>query len=143
MHDDRMLTWAIGLMGGGFFASIHLPSVGVCQAIGPRPLIWAASPWVAGVLFAVLGRIAGGRYREVSNTFSVGDAYQMPRALARAPDEESAWQIFRRLLDDPSRAQYEARAECAKTIARWSYYLTWGLFVLGMIWVFSRVVTCY
>ena len=54
-HRDRMLTWSIGLMAGGIFATIHLASEGVCSSLGVAAFVWAASPW----MLAVLGQISG------------------------------------------------------------------------------------
>lgn len=51
-HADKMLTWAIGLMGAGIFASREFLSA------APIDLRFAAwLPWIAGIVFAVAGRL--------------------------------------------------------------------------------------
>jgi hypothetical protein len=51
-HADAMLTWSIGLMGGGIFASKDV------LASAPVDLRFAAwLPWILGIVFAVTGRL--------------------------------------------------------------------------------------
>jgi len=51
-HADKMLTWAIGLMGAGIFSSKDF------LADAPLNLRFAALlPWIAGIMFAVAGRL--------------------------------------------------------------------------------------
>jgi hypothetical protein len=53
-HADKMLTWAIGLMGAGIFSSKEF------LAAAPLTLRFAALlPWVAGIICAVAGRLFG------------------------------------------------------------------------------------
>src|SRR5262245_27944146 len=89
IHRDTMLTWAIGLMGGGVFAVVQLGG-GPCSGLGFRPLIWAASPWVAGVLLAVVGRMANAAQSQAASIFAVQEGFQIRSALARGLNTESA-----------------------------------------------------
>jgi hypothetical protein len=51
-HGDRMLTWAIGLMGAGIFSSAAF-----LGAATPRLRFAALLPWIAGIVLAVAGRL--------------------------------------------------------------------------------------
>jgi len=139
MHRDRMLTWAIGLMGGGIFATLHLASEGICS---PPTLMWAAAPWSLGVLFAVLGRIASAHQDGVRNLLTAGEAYLIRLQLVKGLDPTSAGELLRRLSDDPSRVQLERKVKCAEKMTSAFYYLTLVSLLLGMIVIFWRVVTC-
>jgi len=139
MHRDKMLTWAIGLMGGGLFAVVNLAG-GRCSAVGARALIWSASPWAAGVLLAVLGRIANAAYSEGAGAFVAAEAYEIRGALAHGLDADSAQQLFTRLSESATRIEYEKKAKVAKRASRFLYYLTLVALILGMISVFWRIV---
>ncbi len=143
MHRDRMLTWVIALMGGGLFAAINLRSAGVCPIAGVRALIWAASPWVLGVILAVCARIVGEWDRALSDRFAVlstGEAYLIRLEMARGLDAAAAERLMQRLgAADPSRAQHWKLALLATDLL---YSAALVALVAGMVSVFWRVVTC-
>jgi hypothetical protein len=146
MHRDRMLTWAIALMGGGLFAAINLRSAGVCPVAGVRALIWAASPWALGVILAVCARIAGEWDRAVSDRFAVlstGEAYLIRLEVARGLDDLAAERLMQRLgAADLSRAQRWNREKLARLVTDLLYSAALVALVAGMVSVFWRVVTC-
>ena len=51
-HTDKMLTWAIGLMGGGLYGAYALLKCGPTHV-----WMWALLPWVLGILCALAGRV--------------------------------------------------------------------------------------
>jgi hypothetical protein len=51
-HTDKMLTWAIGLMGGGLYGAYAL-----LQCDPTHLWIWALLPWLMGILCALAGRL--------------------------------------------------------------------------------------
>jgi len=65
-HQDQVLTWAIGLMGGGLF---YLPNL-LAQtcSIDSRPrFVLIAGPWALGILLALVGRMVSAHHRHVDN----------------------------------------------------------------------------
>jgi hypothetical protein len=131
-HLDRMLTWVIGLMGAGVLATASLR---ICPL---RELIWASSPWVVGILVAVVGRLAGDLYRDHPGLRSIAEVFEAHLQLARGPDEESARDFFARTSDEP----HLKRAERAQRIARWCYRAALILLAIGMLSIFRRVASC-
>ena len=132
-HLDKMLTWVIGLMGGGVLATAA--NVSICPG---RDLVWASVPWVGGTLIAVIGRIFGDLYREHPGLRTAAEAYSAKLELARGPDDESARKFFARHLEEP----YMKRAAYAQRIARWCYRASLILLAIGMLSVFRGVVSC-
>jgi hypothetical protein len=138
-HRDTMLTWAIGLMGGGLLAVVNLAS-GPCSALGAQPLIWAASPWGAGVLFAVIGRIASAYLSQTGVLLSVTEVFEIRSNLARGLDAKAASE----LLDKISAGAKESETgtvKFAKKVSLNFYYLTLLALLVGMISVFLKVAT--
>src|SRR5690348_80563 len=61
-HADKMLTWALGLMGAGIFSSKDF------LADAPPNLRFAALlPWIAGIICAVAGRLLGSELQNHNN----------------------------------------------------------------------------
>ncbi len=143
MHRDRMLTWAIALMGGGLFAAINLRSAGVCPTGGVRALIWAASPWALGVILAACARIAGEWDRALSDRFAVlstGEKYLIRLEAVRGLDDAAAERLMQRLgAADPS---HEKREKWARVVTDLLYCAVLVALVAGMVSVFWRVLTC-
>jgi len=140
-HRDKMLTWAIALMGGGVFATVQLRS-GICSTLNTRALLWAASPWALGVLLGFLARIASASYSHIKDVFRTGETYLIRAKIATGLDDEGAKALLKELGNSPERKRHEAKAECAESITRWLYYATLGALLVGMITVFWRVTTC-
>lgn len=76
-HADKMLTWAIGLMGGGLFYVNSL-----LQSTIDRGLRFAAlAPWIVGILAALAARVIGLRQRESSAAWYPGEVFNIKGQL--------------------------------------------------------------
>ena len=127
-----MLTWVIGLLGAGVLAVANL---NIC----PRgELIWAAAPWVAGIIAAVVGRIFGDSYRIHPGLRTAAEIYLAQLALARKCGEKDARDFFDRRSDD----NQTARATRAQQCAHWCYRVALVLLALGIVFIFRRALTC-
>src|SRR5262249_48206460 len=62
-HEDRMLTWSVGLMGAALFAT---PALLETACHDSRNLVIVAAPWATGIMLALLGRVVGGWHRDAS-----------------------------------------------------------------------------
>jgi hypothetical protein len=131
-HLDRMLTWVIGLMGAGVLATANV------SACPRRDLVWAAAPWIVGILIAVLGRLSGDLYRDHPGLSSTAEVFLAHLELAREPDDKSVKEFFARDRTDP----HTNRADRTQRIARWCYRVSLIFLAIGMLLVFARVLSC-
>lgn len=81
-HADKMLTWIIGLMGAGIFSSKEF----LAQA--PLNLRFAALlPWIAGILFAVGGRLLAADFMPRNDLHHYDRVNRMEMLLVMSLDE--------------------------------------------------------
>jgi hypothetical protein len=75
-HVDKMLTWAIGLMGAGILGSDEF-----FKAYHPTARLVAVIPWIFGILCAVAGRLVARELMDRDNLFF----FQKVTRLENAP----------------------------------------------------------
>ena len=87
-HCDRMLTWAIGLMGAGILGSHEI--------LKPLSSGWQAlvlSPWLLGILVALVGRLLGRVVVEKDNLFFFEKVKRLESAVFHSHGEELQGEI--------------------------------------------------
>lgn len=86
-HTDKMLTWSIGLMGGGLYGAHTLLKCGP-----PHVWLWAILPWLLGILSALAGRVIIAQFLKVGGRWNpqARDSATAPHARKRwAPDKQA------------------------------------------------------
>src|SRR5438445_11023145 len=63
-HEDRMMTWSVGLMGAALFGPPGLLETACNES---RNLVIVAAPWAMGVMLALIERLVGGWHRVASS----------------------------------------------------------------------------
>jgi hypothetical protein len=139
-HRDGMLMWTIGLMGGGTFAALSsLLSSGVCPATAKQSVIWATSPWGAGVALAVLARLIGAHHWRRDTLLLEAQEYQVRLRLPTATD---ATRLLEQVSSDPTAVRQTARSQCAERVSVWLSGLSLLALLGGMATVFVTAVFC-
>ncbi len=133
-HTDRMLTWAIGLMGGGLYGAYSLLRCGPAQA-----WIWALLPWLLGILCALAGRML------IAQLLSVGGrgSYARVSRVQLLMLETDGALISRNLQELISDAEFFPEEKRTKKLQPWAlvtYYTTHLLFAAGVLSVAFAVI---
>jgi hypothetical protein len=140
-HEDRMLTWSVGLMGAALFA---LPGLLATACGGNRHLVVVAAPWASGVVLALIGRLVGGWYRNAS-AYRFAGRWGQNQALVVRPVELSTPAEFGReiiALMNETNDDLKASKERAERLNRWAtrlYYSTVAMFIIGIAALFFRI----
>lgn len=130
-HSDKMLTWAIGLMGvglaSGYSLLAHVPW-------GWRCLVLA--PWLLGILSALAGRVVGSACRNKNDLYYSAMVAAMG-LVSLEEDPAAISQQFSAVLKgtDPSIVGPE---KAVKGLVWWSnffYYSAHGFFAVGVVTV--------
>jgi hypothetical protein len=141
-HTDQMLTWSVGLMGAGLFA---LPTV-INAACGQNWRFWlgiVAAPWTAGILLALLGRVAAKLFRNADALAFVHRWQAVETALLRDLKLEELGDRLLGIMDDQD-PDIKTRAERASTLGRvtdWLFYTTQIAFGIGVVSVFAAIAS--
>jgi hypothetical protein len=139
---DAMLTWSVGLMGAGLFG-VH-STLGTCGVKGVV-LLGLVSPWLIGILLAVLGRILAMHHRTADGLLFARKWGDLQTALIdRSFSPEGLVQALQNIIDDrtPEIAAALARSQ------RWSrrllfvFYLVHISFAIGVVLVVWRLTLC-
>jgi len=143
LHQDQMLTWAIGLMGAGLFSVPSLLGF-ACTGGARSHLLWIAAPWTAGILFALVGRVVAANHRDADNLAFVQKWQALETMLLRNLSFEAMKQRFLTIMnnDDPSLAERAGRAQALGRTIDYLYYATHIAFGLGLITAFWRLASC-
>jgi len=127
-HTDKMLTWAIGLMGIGLASGYSM--------LAHAPWTWRSfvlSPWALGILTALTGRILGAECRNRNDEYYSA----LSAALGLLQIEEDP-KVMRKMLSealqskDSNSAKLKRRADRSVYWANAFYYATHVLFGLGV-----------
>jgi len=130
-HSDKMLTWAIGLMGAGLAA--------VYPLLARVPWNWRCavlSPWVLGILTALAGRILGAECRNRNDVY-----YSAMMSAFGLAQLETNPEIVKKMLGEllsktgTETATLKARTDVSMRWANSLYYATHILFGLGVLGV--------
>lgn len=126
-HTDRMLTWAIGLMGAGVFSANAL------LANVPRyPRVGALLPWTVGILVALAGRVLAHELSGKESLWHFEKAVRI-RILLLKQDPGAAMTELLAIIE--RRGELSKRYETSKRLGTWLdglYYATHILFAIGM-----------
>jgi hypothetical protein len=139
-HEDRMLTWSIGLMGAGLFAA---PSLLATPAGVANAHMAFAAPWAAGVPLALLGRVVGGWHRD-ADAFHFAGKWGGLQALLVKPDISLA-DLGRETLSNDEDDQLKVWKIRTTRLNRWAvglYYASVGAFGAGIALIWWGVSLC-
>lgn len=130
-------------MGAGLLAIPTLLDT-ACQIRRSPFLIWLAAPWLAGIVVALLGRIAGGFHRDADNFHFVRKWQSIEALLLREPDFDT---LAKRLLDimndrDRDLARDVRKVKRLGWIVDVTYYASTVLLVGGLLVVFWFATRC-
>ena len=133
-HTDRMLTWAIGLMGGGLYGAYALLRCG-------SPLIWtwALLPWLLGILCALAGRVLLAR---MLSSGALGSHARVSRIQLLMLETDGPL-ISRGLKELLENADLFPGEKTGKRLQPWgvaSYFATHILFAIGIVSVAGFVI---
>jgi hypothetical protein len=142
-HEDRMLTWLLGLMGAGLFA---LPSLlAACSSSVPSRMLWTAWPWAAGVLIALVGRVIGGMHRD-ADRMAFGAKWGGIQALlvkSSVTPEGFGSELLALMNDDHDRPKhYKRKTEVLRWWTERFYYASVAAFGVGVAVVLWRLASC-
>lgn len=142
-HIDRMLQWAVALMGAGLLAIPTLLETACEIKRSPFP-VWLAAPWLAGVVVALLGRIAGGFHRDADNFHFVRKWQSMETLLLREPDFDTLSKWFFEIMNDRDSdlARDLRKVKRLSWIVDMTYYASTILLVGGLLVVFWFAARC-
>lgn len=127
-HSDRMLTWMIGLMGGGL-VSIYQLVVGVPWCIRAVVL----GPWLLGILVALTSRGLGAELRLRNNTDFMDRTGRLGPALLQ-DDPRVIRDELGAVLED--KGAFGPQSQALKRLRRWAnglYDAAHVLFALGVM----------
>lgn len=126
-HIDRMLTWAIGLMGAGLYSSY-----GLLGAAASWARLWALAPWILGVLCALAGRIILARILSFS-ALGAHARNSMVLLLMLETDVSVVKKYWKELTESAAFFDGEKKAKKLQPWANSFYTLTHLLFGVGVI----------
>ena len=126
-HSDAMLTWAIGLMGGGLYASY-----GLLNGAPTRMWMWALMPWIAGILCALGGRLLLGKIMAFG---MLGAQARVSRVQLLLLETNVALiqKNFRELTENAALFDGEKKSVTLQRPAQILYLVTHLLFALGVV----------
>lgn len=126
-HTDRMLTWAIGLMGGGLYGAYGLLRCGP-----PHVWAWALLPWLLGILFALAGRMI---LAQITAVGALGSHARVSRVqlLMLETDGPLISRNLKALFDDATLFPEEKTTKKLRPWALFAYYATHVLFGIGVL----------
>lgn len=131
-HTDRMLTWAIGLMGGGLYGAYAL------LRCGPTHVwIWALLPWLLGILCALAGRVIIAQLLKLGSDGTHARVSRVQLLLIET-DGPLLSRNVQELLD--TRFPAETASENLLPWALRTYFTTHALFGIGIVAVALFVV---
>lgn len=130
-HTDAMLTWAIGLMGGGIVSLFSV--LAHWRAVTRPDTLLAVSPWILGILLALLGRLVVKELMSADDQFVFLKQHALNELLLATGGVDVT--RFRQIASNEVCGLKGARDKM-ETFGRWTdrlYYVTHGLFGLGVI----------
>ncbi len=141
-HEDRMLTWSVGLMGAGLFTAPSLLSTACGSVKGQMVFV---APWAAGVMLALLGRVVGGWHRD-ADSFHFTSKWGGLQALLVKPDV-SPKELGQQTLDvmNDKTDQLKDCKDRTTRLNRWAvglYYASVIAFGAGIALLWWRVSLC-
>jgi hypothetical protein len=128
-HTDKMLTWAIGLMGAGILGSEQF-----FKAYLPAARLFALMPWIFGILCAVVGRLVTRELMERDNLFFFHKVTRFESApLTHKGDDNALLHEIQAAIADKGQ---EAKRDALKHLQVWLsrlYYATHILLGVGVL----------
>lgn len=139
---DGMLTWTVGLMGAGLLG-VH-STLGTCGVKGVT-LLWVISPWLIGILLAVLGRILAMQHRTADGLLFARKWGTLQTALmdASCSPERLALTLQNIIADrTPEIAAALTRSRRWSRRLVFAFYLVHIAFAIGVVLVVWRLTLC-
>lgn len=140
-HNDRMLTWIIGLTGAAMFA---LPEfvTSMCSSTAIRSVSVRAvvGAWTAAIALGLVARIIGAYHRDADDLFFLSK-WSALRSFVVGPGDRP--QAVSDILND--QGAVGERKEATVRYRRWfnwPYYATLGLSALGAALLFWSIARC-
>jgi hypothetical protein len=143
-HEDRMLTWSVGLMGGALFA---LPPVLNAACETTKGYALAAAPWALGVVCALVGRVVGGWHRDASRFHFAAKLGACHAILARSAMMQTARELASEILAVMNDTDTHLKVALARAVrlnwwAEKFYYATVVTLVAGIVFLLWRISSC-
>jgi hypothetical protein len=137
-HRDRMLTWTVGLMGGGL---LRLRSLIGALCTDRRHLLgWVMSSWLFGIILALVVRIIGERHAYRLRVEGLAEASELRLLLIQGLDSDSLEHEFGQVSHKYVNLSEKTRR--LDQVTEYLYYVTLVFFLAGTVALALRVVTC-
>ena len=127
-HTDKMLTWAIGLMGAGILGSHQ-----ILGSLTPGVRALALTPWLLGILVALAGRLVSRAMVEEENLHFFKKIHRMETAVFFYRGEELQREINAVVTNADELGEEREALERLNTWLRYLYYAAHVLLGIGVV----------